>query len=389
MTKRRKKVSARAFQRQVLAFVGATLLVLIVVLYFSFSRTVITVTPKIEKQTITIELTVGPASSAVTNATTVDLAGTVITMDLERTKTVSDLSQKEDVPARAGGRVTFINQWTKTQPLQAGTRLLSQNGVLFRTTERVDIPAGGSVETTILADEPGTSGEVPPGTFIIVALWEGLKSQIYAESTEAFTGGTVQQASVSQQDLTAARTAALEDFRQAAQTMLDAKLAMDASSARLHVAAILPNITQERSSAKLGDTVSTFDYVLKGSAVGVAVDETALATLVTTDAAKRVAEHHRLLRVQTAQPAFSVVRADPEQKTATIKTQVVAETILRSTSPIFSPQALTGMDRQEIDDHFNQFDEVQEVSVRFSPFWVLRAPRLPDHIKILLKEPVN
>lgn len=388
MTTQRKKLSIRSFQRQVIIFVAVTVLVFGAVVYFSFSRTVIAVTPIIQAQSIDIELTVSEIKEASSpdEGAPPTIEGTVMKKDVAATVTVPALLEKREEPARAGGAVTIVNNWSRTQPLQAGTRLLSEDGILFRTVERVDVPAGGSVETTVLADEAGKTGEVASGRFELVALWPGLKSQIYAESTEPFTGGTRQIARVTQNDLNEARKAALGEFEKQAKAVMDAELATSAKTGQ-EIVAVLPEITKEDPGAAVDEEKSSFPYTLTGSAVGIAVSPSVLHDALLGAAAQKIPADHRLKDIDENGKTITVLHADTEKKSATMAVTVKGKTVIRLSSTIFARGTIAGLDRQEIQSHFSQFDDIASIDIHFSPFWVLRAPRLPDHIEIQLKEP--
>lgn len=389
----RKKTATKSFKRLVLIFVGATVVVFAAVTYFAFSKTVLVVTPRIETTTADIPIRIGPGAAEGTEtpapAGGAVIAGRLLTTDVEATETFSGISEQREEPANVSGTVTISNHWSRAQPLAAGTRLLSETGVLFRTTERVDVPAGGSVETTVLADEPGKTGEIEPSRFEIIALWEGLKSQIFAESSEAFSGGSKTVSRVTQEDLNKARKDSLAAYNRKAAAALTAELAKDGTAAPADVLGILPLIAKESATANIGDEVTTFTYTLKGTAVGAVADRTLFTAALTTAAEKLVDDENRLLGVTENAAARRVTAADTETGIATVTAAVAVDTVVRLSSGIFSRSALVQKDRQDLVSHFAQFDEVAGVNIHFSPFWVFRAPALPDHIEIRLADPVK
>lgn len=126
----------------------------------------------------------------------------------------------------ARGTVRIESHWSEVQPLAATTRLLSEGGVLFRTTRRVDVPPGGVAEVEVTADQPGESGNIGPGRFTIVALWPGLQEKIFGTSTVGTAGGGGTAAAVAEPDLAKAEGAA----RAKALDSAAAELAKDAPS---------------------------------------------------------------------------------------------------------------------------------------------------------------
>lgn len=389
MTKRRKKHSARAFRRQVLIFTGCAVVVALAVVYFSFSKTVITITPRLTPITVKAEMRVLPKDTALTAGDALQLTGVVLSKKISVTETSPVTSQLREEFARAGGTVIVYNKWNRAQPLQAGTRLLSAGNVLFRTTERVDVPAGGQVTTMVLADEPGPAGEVAPGRFEIVALWEGLKQYIYAESNSAFTGGTTSVARLTQEDLDAVKKSANTVLKQKGAADLGAVLAADPSATALQIVGVSTAVTSENFSAGAGDEVTSVTITLAGSVTGVAVDPNTLKKLLTQEAVAAIDSGKSLERLEDATSETSITAADIEKQTATLSVTATAQTTLRQSNALLDRSAITGKDRQTILAHFGQFDDIAKTEVRFSPFWVLRAPALQDHIEIRLHDPVT
>ncbi len=95
----------------------------------------------------------------------------------------------EEVPGTATGTVILVNESSQRQSLVATTRLLSEEGVLFRLSDAVNIPAGEELEAEVYADEEGEEGNIGPTTFTIPGLSESMREVIYARSEESMSGG--------------------------------------------------------------------------------------------------------------------------------------------------------------------------------------------------------
>lgn len=383
----RPSYTARVFKRQVAVFTGITILVLLAIVYFAFSKTTITVTPALLAQSVTATLRVGPTTDEEGDAKN-DLRGVLLQKELTvRSTATPSPASTEAVPAKAGGTVTIVNHWSRVQPLQAGTRLLSDGGVLFRTTARVDVPAGGSVQAAVIADTEGTAGEIGPSRFTIVALWPGLQDKIYGESTEPFTGGSTTVRKVTQEDLNKARIALGELITKEAGAQLEALRSQQKEASALSLVAIGHTLSAENPGAALGDQVDTFTYTATANVVGIAAEETAFLSAARAKLAAETPDDRRLLDSATLVPAAAVKESDAEHGTAVITVRADAKAVVKNQSPIFDTSRLTNYGRSDIAAYFKQFPEVEKVDVRFSPFWVIRTPTLPDHIEIRVLEP--
>jgi len=94
------------------------------------------------------------------------------------------VSDKMTESTKAGVFVTIYNKYSKSQALVKTTRMQSADSIVYRLTESVTIPAGGSVQVFMEADKAGAEFIVQPGRFTIPGLWAGLQDQIYGETTE-------------------------------------------------------------------------------------------------------------------------------------------------------------------------------------------------------------
>ncbi|HVX90518.1 MAG TPA: hypothetical protein VHC20_02665 [Candidatus Paceibacterota bacterium] len=109
----------------------------------------------------------------------------------------------ESVPAEstvtandaAQGTITIYNTQSKAQPLINNTRFETSAGLIFRIHQSVTVPAGsavspGTLNVTVYADSPGEEYNIGPSSFTLPGLsGTPQATQVYAKSTEAFTGG--------------------------------------------------------------------------------------------------------------------------------------------------------------------------------------------------------
>ncbi|PIW36416.1 MAG: hypothetical protein COW24_05500, partial [Candidatus Kerfeldbacteria bacterium CG15_BIG_FIL_POST_REV_8_21_14_020_45_12] len=196
------------YSRIVAGFVLVTIGLVALIGYFSFSKTGVVVHPSILSGEFTVK------------ASLENLGGVIVLTDVEGSKVFTGLSDTSTVTSgKAVGTVNLVNNYTSDQPLVETTRLLSSEGVLFRTTETVTVPAGGSVTVGVEADESGAVGDIGPSKFEVVALWDGLKDDIYGTSSQSMSGGVKQVAVVSNENIQAAKLALREELREKAKAV--------------------------------------------------------------------------------------------------------------------------------------------------------------------------
>lgn len=371
---------AQRFQKQIAIFSVLTILVLGGVLYVAFSRTTITVTPALLERALVTHVTVGPASATEKP----DVEGVILTKELTATATKTDFASVTQTPDFVTGTVTIVNHWTQHQPLAEGTRLLAE-GVLFRTQEFVDVPAGGSVTVTVKSDETGTRAMVPATRFEIVALWPALKEQIYGETTEAFTGGFTSAAHVADTDIESVKEEARALLDKQAAAFFASEQALEPALAQYALAATSAAVTDEGASANAGDTVSELQYTVTATVTAIGTKESLDEPL--TDAAVRAQTPGlRFVGWKEGARTVTVERVDSETGTASLLVSDTAQVALAESAALLTKSNFAGKTKGAILEILAT-PEVDAADVRFSPFWVFRAPTLADHITIRLNAP--
>lgn len=123
--------------------------------------------------------------------TAVSVQTRVIETDVAATQTFP-ATGKGPAPGTGGiaiGTLKLINKTSQPMSLIVKTRCLSKDGVLFRLKGPATIPANGSVEAEVYADQPGPSGDIGPTTFTIPGLSADVQKVVYAESSGRMSGG--------------------------------------------------------------------------------------------------------------------------------------------------------------------------------------------------------
>lgn len=324
----------RYFSPILIVFISVVVILMAAVLYVAFSKT-------------TITITVAPVPATVPFQYTPDELGIeVTTIPLDETYTFTDYTAAVSEDAIARGTVTLVNEYSVDQPLVRTTRLLSTEGVLFHTDETVTVPAGGTVEVAVYADQPGASGNNPPSTFEIVALSSSLKQQIYATSATAMTGGVIKRVTLTDQLIAEAQAAALAAITDS----LEASYAPE----NLWI-----DVTAQTVNGAVDDTVEAITVTSVGTAWYVPVTDDLV-------------------------PAEYSLQADGTTILIVGETEQTAEPI---TEEFVNTAALTGKTAQQVQDYLADFEQVESVEVAFVPFWAERTPQLAQQIKIELIQP--
>ncbi len=355
----------RSFTPLLIGFLIVGALIFGVALLYTDATTTITITPLQKQITTSFSIPVQTGSAVDEQA----LSATIANEPLKATVSVPASAEGELVDAHATGTMTVLNTTSTAQTLAATTRFRSTDGIIVRSTKRVDVPGKGQVEVPVIADPIGVSGNVAAGKFTIVALWPGLQASIYGQTSAAMTGGQVRQGStLSADDLNAASTKAREEIATTFGTSSSGTIKfVTPKSVTTNPAANKPSDSYAVTVTMTGTTVT---YNPKD-----------LESFVRTKLAKEVPTGFLLQSFE--QPTIT----QTSDLDLTLRIEVKGWAAPDTTADIFNAGLFAGKSRSTITQLLLETERVKAVVVSFAPGWQTTAPNDPQHIRITFTDP--
>lgn len=370
----------RSHSKFIVLFIALAVAVIFGIAYFAFTKTIIFLTTDATAVETTFEVQVAEKVPLGTNTI---IQGLMISAEDSTAQefTVNDVVST--VPDFATGTVTLHNDYSQSQPLVATTRLLSSEGVLFRTTETIRVNPGETVTVPVKADLAGESGNIPESRFTIVALWPGIQDKIYGTSDAPMTGGLRDVRAITESELTEAKQAVTVLAEQKIKTRLQELLALKNPDLAFSDDLFTTTASEVSASHNVNDEIEKYSVSVKLSATGFALDTKALETLSQDRLLQTLPVYQKILP-NSERFDYTVVRIDTEKNEATVKVTADGMSDIALSHPLFDTTKLTNMDKDDLRSYFADIPEVLNIDVTFSPFWSFKTPRLPDHITIRL-----
>lgn len=364
------------FYRQIaFTFIGAALVVLMGLIYFSLSQAVIIVTPTLEKVSADFNVQVNAATDETPEGVRAQLVTTEVT--IEKSGPAELLAEGE--PQQATGSVTLKNTSNAAQPLVATTRLMSETGVLFRLRRAVTVPSRGEITAEVYADQPGKQGEVAPTRFSIPGLNQARQQEVYAESTAAMTGGTKATYKVTKKSIDDVLAAANERILSQARTQLEAEgTSFDDALPKAESVKI---ISQEVSPAEGSDAASLTANITAQVAFVIG-DEAGLLSYAQKELYNTTSLGYELSSSDEGSFTYSVVNFDAENETAQLRIVLQGNRRISTNNPLLDPSNFVGMKPAVAKEQLEADAGIETVEVQLRPFWLRRIPRLVDHIYV-------
>ena len=82
---------------------------------------------------------------------------------------------------------------------------------------------------------------------------------------------------------------------------------------------------------------------------------------------------------------YEVESYDLDNKTANIKVKAIGQSVIKSEGGALNKSQLSGMSKQQVIDHFLELPEVNNVEVELQPGWIIRMPKNPDRIDVIIR----
>lgn len=361
--------TTRLYRLVAVSFGAGAVLLLAVLVTIAFSTSLVTVTLEPKEVATSFSATVAQTGEGDRH-----LRGRYFSLTQSGKKVVTGTTNRESA-AKARGLVTIVNRSSRNQPLMATTRLLSSGGELFRTTKRVDVPAGGSIEVEVEADQPGASGEIGPSTFALPGLRPENQKLITGTSSAPMTGGTISTTEITAADRAATQTALQRELTASVLEQLEREATANGLPASLTI------LREEATptAAKIANMVNVHVTI-----EALAYEPTALTTIAREELQRSVGPEETVMDVQPPDVNLTLSSGNAADGTAIVAVKVVGTATLDPGNPLLQPARFTGKTKAEIAGLIASIPGIKSAAVSLSPFWAQRTPRQPDRIRILI-----
>ena len=354
-----------------ISFLVLTIVLLGLIVYMTTKRATITVLAKEDTEEITMAVAVGstPGPSAI--------VGTVTSTLFHWSKDYFP-GATESIEGTSKGVVTIYNKTDKPMALIKTTRLLSDSGILFRLSSYVAVPAQGQISAEVYADQPGKAGDIQASHFTIPGLTPDLQTTIYAQSSQAMSGGNTMVGVMTQDDLDAAQT----DFKDKVKSAFLTTYASSSSSGLQVIATVLGSTAE--ANQKPGDKVKVFTLSGTSTIAVVAYPTAALTQLVQQTIGQKIDTHVEKLLSAEAAPTTALNSVTVANGTAELSiTQTIIATLNEESPAVQDKTNYTNKTADEIVQYVKTLPHTIGADVHFSPAWLMHsAPSIPDKITI-------
>lgn len=364
------------FYRQIaFTFIGAAIVVLAGLVYFSLSQAVILVTPEPEDVTADFHVLVKED----TDQTSEGISAKLHVIELTTEQGGDGELLEDGEPQQATGKVRLINNSSQPQPLVATTRLLSEEGILFRLKSAETVPANGEVEADVYADQEGKQGEIAKTRFTIPGLNQARQQEVYAVSDEKMTGGTKAVYQITQEAVNQALLKAQDELVAEAMKQLEAS--------GINPDSLLPDaarveVVEQTVDPEIGENAQRFTVKTVAQVALVQAFEEDLLELAQAQLYSTTSLGYELSSSDEGSFEYEVSTLDADKGIAQLHIVLDGQKRISSSHPVLDAANFVGEKPADIEKQLEENPGIKDVNIELRPFWLRRIPRLVDHIYV-------
>ncbi|MCK5320726.1 hypothetical protein KAJ61_05060 [Candidatus Parcubacteria bacterium] len=280
------------------------------------------------------------------------------------------------------GDVIIYNNYAKNQPLVANTRLITQDGKLFRIKNTINVPAGGSIQVEVYADAPSAEMAVESAKFTIPGLWAGLQDKIYAETKTSLDYKQKVKKYITQNDI--------DDKARELKQLLIAQAKKEINEKYKEYSQIIykinENSVESEINGEVGDEVDTFNYDMSAEVVVVAFDESKTAALAKQKFLSALSENKDLISFDEKNIVYSLNNFDTEAGTANINASFEGKVGLKKDCDVVEVEKILGLNNEQLEVYLKNLDEIAGYEIKYTPSFIKKVPKLIDRVNIEIKK---
>ncbi|MBU0596701.1 hypothetical protein KJ641_01960 [Patescibacteria group bacterium] len=378
MTPRRLETSltrnqpVRFYKIVAVTFLLITISLLGAIIFMSSKRAVITISSKETPTEVNFIIGVGETDESM------KLEGLVATTTISISEVFSPTGTEQE-PAQATGIITIHNISSTDQPLVATTRFLTPDDVLFRLENAVTVPALGSVQANVYADEDGANGNIGPTERLnIPGLGESRQREVYGSSDDYMTGGLRTIGILSEEDINRAKAVLREKIIEVGKGRF--------TDLGDNYSAVYSVVSETSSSdEEVGTEVSGFTVTLSAEVVGIFYQAEEVSALAGKEIMKQVVDDTEIIQMGSGEPVITFGSYNSANSSATLSVFQDGLASLNPESRQIEKMMFFGKSRDEIRRYVLSLDHVHSVDIKFTPAWMQTAPHVSDHVSVVVK----
>ncbi len=363
----------RVYRIIALTFLVVTIALLAIVIFTMLKKTEIVIVAKEDSKTINIIINAEAEKKGDKS-----LVAVVTTTQFFWSEKYFPTATRQ-VDGTSKGEVILYNKTTEDQPLVKTTRVITAEGILFRLSDRVTVPAEGQVTAQVYADQPGAASDIGSSKFTIPGLNTEKQKVVYAESIKPMTGGSGKVGVISESDYKSADA----DFAEKTKV---AFLKTLSTSSDVFDQTIV-SISQNGATSTLGIGAEASEFEIHGTSTLTLImyNKNSLNEILKKEVANGIDTASEKILSIGDDPKVTVAATDLVNNSAQLQVATEAIVTLDANAPLLNKEYFLNKQKGEIERYIVSLPHVTGMDIKFTPSWISRTPSVGDKLKIIVK----
>ncbi|MCD6568786.1 hypothetical protein J7K70_01380 [bacterium] len=393
-TEEEKKERKKIFSVRNLMGLGAVLLII----GFYYLGFIVLAKAEIDIKTIKSEIPFSGNILIDSNVAKIDyqkgvIPGTKFIFQKKVEKTIKSTGRGKD-ERKAKGTVTLYNAYsTSPQILVATTRLATPDNKIYRLDSRIVIPGArieagkivpSKIDVAVTADKPGPEYnigpcELPDCKFTIVGFKGTSKyKKFYGTSSKPMTGGaSASMPMIVADDVKNGEEEVLKEMADEINEEIKKRIPPDITI--LEEAKSGLKLTKLSKDAEVGDFRESFSITGQGEVIIIGFKKEDLINYIQENIKKDISDNQEFYQDPDIQ--IKVIQTDFAK--GYLKARIESKQKIRSKlSPEAIKDKIKGCSIKELKEALQEFEGIEQMNCRLSPFWIKRVPRDSRKIKV-------
>lgn len=341
-------------------------------LFFS-SKATIVITPNPQKISLGFNLEAKEQPSA-DELTEKDIVSGKLESYVKKGHITGEVLSTKTVDSEVVGQVKLINESSKNQSLVKTTQLQAENGVIVRTSSSVVVPAGGSLNVSVVAKDPAEFKNVELGKLVIIKLNPDLQTKIYGLAEKTLSNDPHEIKVLAESDIARAKE------KLSAQLIEEVKKENNISTNN----GLIVQIKNFTTDYKLGEEIENFNLEMEVEIKALKIKDEEFASLILKKIANLNLSGLSIGEVKVSEVEYTILDDDLDGNVL-VKVNYFLLASIDEHHALLNKSTLVGQKITTVKDLLGNQEIISHVEILASPYWTKSLPRQENKINIIIK----
>ncbi len=356
-----------------ITFIIFVVVLLVTIFLFFSSKATIIVTPNPQKISLSFNLEAKELPTTEELAEK-DIVSGKLESYIKKGSISADVLSTKTVDSEVVGQVKLINESSNNQSLVKTTQLQAENGVIVRTNSSVVVPAGGSINVSVVAKDPAEFKKIDLGKLVIIKLNPALQDKIYGQVESTLSADPHDIKVLAESDIARAKE------KLSLQLIEEVKKENNISANN----GLITQVKSFTTDQKIGDEVESFNLEMELEVKTLKVNDEQFASLILKKIANLNLSGLSIGEINVSDVEYSILD-DNLDGNVLVKVNYFLLASVDEQNSLLNKTTLAGQKITTVKETLGSQEIISNVEILASPYWTKSLPRQESKINIIIK----